>query len=69
LAAISILVVPLTESRVLFTIAVRLKNSVPSAISSSTGSIVMQEEFDWGAMISVVSLMILASSSPMIKCT
>jgi hypothetical protein len=55
------LVVPLTESRVLFAIAVRLKNSKSSAISSSTGSMVMQAESVWGAIVRVVSLMILAS--------
>ena len=54
LSEISMVVVPLTESRVLFAIAVRLKDSVPSAVSSSTGSTVTQAESDWGAMISVV---------------
>ena len=67
LAGISTLVVPLTESRVLFAIAVRLKNSVSSAISSLTASIIIHALLVWGPMISVESLKILASLSSVIE--
>jgi hypothetical protein len=60
----SMLVVPLTISRVLFAVTLRMKNSAVSAISSSTSSMVTQAVSELGAIISVVSLTILASDSP-----
>ena len=67
LAGISMLVVPLTESRELLVIAVRLKNSASSAISSSTASMFMHTLLVWGPMISVELPKILASPSSVIE--